>query len=177
MPRKTRASSLETRTSRLKLAVSTKPHRFASVAPGVGLGYRRNRGGPGAWVIRIADRKGGYQTRNIGLADDLIDADGDRILTWFQAVERGRKLAKGDAPEAGSLLTVAGAVDEYSRDLSAREAGAGNASRIKKPLPSSLANRPIALLTARELSAWRDGLLRNGLKPASYVRLKNAFAR
>jgi integrase len=175
MPRKTRAFSLETRTARLKLAVSSKPHSFTSIAPGVGLGYRRNRRGPGAWVIRIADRKGGYQTRNIGLADDLADADGAEILSWFQALERGRKLAKGDAPEAGSLLTVSGAIDEYARDLKARGAGEGNASRIRKHIPPALAGKPVAILTARELSAWRDGLLRDGLKPASYVRLKNCF--
>jgi hypothetical protein len=84
----------------LKLAVSSKPYAFAPVAPGAGLGYRRNRTGPGAWVIRIADGKGSYQTRNIGLADDLADADGDQVLSFFQAVDRGRKFAKGDAPEA-----------------------------------------------------------------------------
>ena len=175
MPRKTRAFGLETRTARLRLAVSSKARFSASIAPGVGLGYRRNRRGPGAWVIRIADRKGGYRTRNIGLADDLADADDAGILSWFQAVERGRKLAKGDAPEAGSLLTVARAVDEYARDLAAREAGPGNASRIRKHLPPALAERPVGLLNARELSAWRDGLLRDGLRPASYVRLKNAL--
>ena len=79
-------------------------------------------------------------------------------LTWFQAVDRGRKFAKGDAPdapEAGSLLTVAGAVDEYARDLAARKAGPENATRIRKHLPSALAARPVALLDARELSAWR----------------------
>ena len=175
MPRKTRASGLETRTSRRKLGVSTKPHSFTLVAAGAGLGYRRNRRGAGSWVLRIADGKGGYQTRNIGLADDLEEADGVGILSWFQAVERGRKLAKGDAPEVGSLLTVARAVDEYGRDLAAREAGVGNASRIRKHLSPSLAAKPVAILTARELSAWRDGLLRDGLKPASYVRLKNAL--
>jgi integrase len=175
MPRQTRSSRLQSRSSRLKLAISSKPYDFTSIAPGVGLGYRRNRTGAGAWVIRIADRKGGYQTRNIGLADDLMDAEGVEILSWFQAVERGRKLAKGDAPEAGSLLTVGAAVDEYARDLAAREAGSGNASRIRKHLPPALAAKPVAILTARELSAWRDGLLRDGLRPASYVRLKNSL--
>jgi hypothetical protein len=82
-------------------------------------------------VLRLADGKGGYQTRNIGLADDLEDADGGEILTWFQAVERGRKLARGDVAEASSLLTVAGAVEEYGRDLAARGAGPENVGRIK----------------------------------------------
>jgi integrase len=125
-------------------------------------------------VLRLADGKGGYQTRNIGLADDLEDADGGEILTWFQAVERGRKLARGDVAEASSLLTVAGAVEEYGRDLAARGAGPENVGRIKKHLPSSLAARPLAIVTAREFSAWRDALLRDGMKNATYVRLKRA---
>jgi integrase len=175
MPRKTRASNLETRTARLKLKVTSKPYSFTAIAPGgASLGYRRNGAGAGAWVFRIADGQGGYRTRNIALADDLMDADGVEILTWFQAVERGRKLAGGDAPVAGSLLTVAGAVDEYHRNLAVREAGPGNASRILKHLPPALAARPVALLTARELAAWRDGLMRGGMKPATAVRLSAA---
>ena len=171
MPRQTRSSRLQTRSSRSKLAISSKPYDFTPIAPGAGLGYRRNRTGPGSWVLRLADGKGGYQTRNIGLADDLMDADGVEILTWFQAVERGRKLAKGDVAEAGSLMTVVGALEEYGRDLAARGAGAENAGRIKKHLPPALAAKPVAILTARELSAWRDNLLRDGMKPATVVRL------
>ena len=171
MPRQTRSARLQTRSSRSKLAISSKPYDFAPIAPGVGLGYRRNRTGPGSWVLRLADGKGGYQTRNIGLADDLMDADGAEVLTWFGAVERGRKLAKGDAAEAGVLMTVAGALEEYGRDLAAREAGPENAARIRKHLPPATANKPVSLLNARELSAWRDALLRDGMKPATVVRL------
>lgn len=175
MPRQTRASRIETRTARAKLAIAEKPYDFTSIAPGgVGLGYRRNRTGAGAWVLRIANGKGGYRTSNIGLADDLLDPDGDQVLTWFQAVERGRKLAKGGGAEPASLLTVAGAVDEYARDLAAREAGPENATRIRKHLPPALASKPVSLLSARELSAWRDGLLRGGMPSATVVRLIRA---
>jgi integrase len=174
MPRQTRSSRLQTRSSRSKLAISSKPYDFTLIAPGIGLGYRRNRTGPGAWVLRKADGKGGYAVKNIGLADDLQDADGVDALTWFQAVERGRKLAKGDAPEATSILTVAGAIDEYARDLAARGAGPENATRIRKHLPPALAARPVALLNARELSGWRDSLIRNGMLSATLVRLCRA---
>jgi integrase len=125
-------------------------------------------------VLRIADGRGGYRTHNIGFADDLMDADGVEILSRFQAVERGRKLAKGDANEVGSLLTVAGAVEEYTRNLAVRGAGPENASRIRRHLTSALAKRPVALLNARELSAWRDSLIRDGMKPPTAVRLSRA---
>ena len=77
MPRRTRASRLETRTSRLKLAITDKPYDFTPIAPGgIGLGYRRNRSGAGSWVLRLANGKGGYRASNIGLADDHQEADG-----------------------------------------------------------------------------------------------------
>lgn len=173
MPRQIR-SRIENRTARLKLAVTQKPYDWTSIAPGVGLGYRRNRAGPGSWVLRQADGKGGYTTRNVGLADDLEDADGVERLSWFQAIQQGRKLAKGDTAEPGSILTVAGAVDEYARDLAARGAGPENATRIRKHLPPALAVRPVGLLHARELSAWRDGLLKAGMPQATLVRLMRA---
>ena len=53
MARSTRSSTLETRTSRLKLSISKKPV-FVKIAPGVGLGYRRNQTA-GTWVARVAD--------------------------------------------------------------------------------------------------------------------------
>jgi integrase len=174
MPRQTRAFGLETRTARLKLKVSSKPCGFTPIAAGgVGLGYRRNRGA-GAWVLRIADGKGDYQTNNIGFADDHEEADGVGILNWFQAVERGRKLAKGDTAKGGALLTFGVAINEYGNDLVARGALAANAARIRPHLPPALAGKPVSLLTARELSAWRDGLLRDGMKPATVVRLGRA---
>jgi integrase len=174
MPRRTRASRLETRTSRLKLEVRFKPHDFTPIAPeGVGLGYRRNRGA-GSWVLRIADGKGGYATTTIGVADDLQSADGDQILTWFQAIERGRQFAKSDVAPAERPTTVADAIREYANDLAARRAGPENATRITKNLTPTLAAKPVGLLTARDLSMWRDALLRNGVKAATMVRLGRA---
>ena len=138
MPRQTRSSRLQSRSSRSRLPVSTKPYDFAPIAPGAGLGYRRNKQA-GAWVLRLANGKGRYDTKNIGLADDLQEADGVETLSWFQAVERGRKLAKGDAPEAGSLLTVARAVDEYGTisplAKRGRETPRASASISRQPSP------------------------------------------
>lgn len=70
---------LETRTSRLKLAVAKKPV-FVKIGPGIGLGYRRNKTA-GTWVARVADGNGGNWTKAIGNADDFDDADGNHVLT------------------------------------------------------------------------------------------------
>jgi integrase len=72
------------------------------------------------------------------------------------------------------LLTFGVAIDEYGNDLVARGALVANAARIRPHLSQALAGKPVSLLTARELSAWRDGLLRDGMKPATVVRLGRA---
>jgi integrase len=175
MARRLRASRLETRTTRLKLPVRLKPYDFTTLSPGIALGYRRNVGG-GTWVLRAADGHGGNWTRRVALADDFEDADGEHVLTFWQAQERTRKLARGSADDAGRPTTVADAVDAYRRDLTARGGDVANATRIRRHLTPSLATKPVGLLSARDLAAWRDGLLAGGkLKRASVLRLFKAF--
>src|SRR5262245_48444345 len=172
MARKPRASRLETRTSRLKLAVRQKPYDFTTISPGIALAYRRNRG-PGTWVVRCADGKGGNWTKRVGLADDFEDADSKHVLTYWQAIDAARKLARG-SDDSGRPATVAEAVDDYERDLIARHGSVANAGRIRKHLTPTLAAKPVAVLTARELAAWRDGLIADGMKSATVVRLGKA---
>ena len=57
MARRVRASTLENRTARLKLEPRKKPYHFTTIAPGLAVGYRRNKG-PGKWVLRAADGHG-----------------------------------------------------------------------------------------------------------------------
>jgi integrase len=170
MARRPRASRLETRTTRLKLSVRWKPYDFTTISPGIGLGYRRNRAA-GVWVVRVADGKGGNWTKRVGLADDFENADGAHVFDWWQAIEAARKLARGTADD-GRPATVAEAVNAYERDLIARGGDTANAKRIRKHLPAALAAKPVAVLSARELAAWRDGLLAaDTLERSSILRL------
>jgi integrase len=174
MARRPRASRLESRTSRLKLPVRERPTDFTALARGLALGYRRNKTN-GAWIARVANGKGGWWTRKVGLADDYEDADGERVLNFWQAQDKARLIARGDADEAAAKpLTFSQAIDEYAADLAARGAGAENATRIRKNLTASLAEKAVGSLSARDLSTWRDGLLASGVKPATMVRLSRA---
>ena len=173
MARRPRASRLENRTSRLKLEPREKPYDFTPLGSGISLGYRRNRSG-GVWVVRVADGRGGNWTRRVGAADDHEDSDGVHVFDWWQAQDASRRIARGGDADAGRPPTVADAVAEYARDLAARGAGPENATRITANLIPTLATKPVGLLTTRDLSAWRDGLLRDGMKPATMVRLGRA---
>jgi integrase len=177
MARSTRSAKLETRTARLKLPVSKKPY-FVAVAPGVGLGYRRNKTA-GSWVVRAADGRGGNWTQAFAVADDFEDANGTDVLNFWQAQDRARVLARGgkDADEdSGKPLTVAQTINRYESDLKARGGDVYNARRVRLHLPDVLASKTVTLLEApREFRHWRDGLLKKGLTPSTVNRTCAAF--
>jgi hypothetical protein len=168
MARRPRASRLETRTARLKLAVREKPYDFTTISPGIAAGYRRNRAA-GTWVVRVADGHGGNWTKRVGIADDFEEADGEHVLSWWQAIEAARRVARGSA-DVGRPATVKEAVDAYEKDLIARGGSLRNVGRIRAHLTPTLASKPVGLLTARELAAWRDSLL-TGRTAATVVRI------
>ena len=166
MARRPRASLLETRTNRLKLPVQRKPHCFTVVAPGIALGYRRGKD-RNAWVLRASNGRGGNWLKNLpGIPDDFEPANGESVLTFWQAQDAARRLARGTV-ESGRPVTVAEALADYERDLRARGGLTGNVSRVRHHLPPSLASKPVAMLTSRELQHWRDGL---DMKPATINR-------
>jgi integrase len=165
MARRPRAARLETRTARLKLKVRKKPHDFTAIAPGIALGYRRCISA-GRWIVKVADGHGGHWTKVVAIADDHEDADGEHVLTFWQAQDKARVLARGTV-ESGRPITVAEALDAYAADLEARGGLAGNVSRVRHHLLPTLASKPVALLTSRELQHWRDTL---DMKPATVNR-------
>jgi integrase len=170
MARRPRAARLETRTARLKLPVRKKPYDFTSIAPRIRLGYRRCKGA-GTWVVKVADGHGGHWTKGFAIADDHEDADGEHVLSWWQAQDKARKLARGQDKDGGRPGTVAEALNDYERDLVARGAGAANVRRVRTLLAkSALLAKPVALLAVRELKALRDGLIAKGAKAASVNR-------
>src|SRR5262245_17613963 len=118
MARRLRSPTLETRAARLRLAVKRKPY-FITVAPGISLGYRRCQG-PGRWLVRCADGKGGAWTKGFALADDREDADGENVLTFWAAQTRARELVRGKGADAGKPIPVREALEDYGRDLTAR---------------------------------------------------------
>jgi integrase len=174
MARSTRSSTLETRSARLRLPVAKKPI-FVKIAPGTGLGYRRNRTA-GTWVARVADGKRGNWTKAIGHADDFDDADGTNVLDFWQAQEKARTIGRTEHTGHGSVkpATVAEALDAYDADLKTRGALAGNVIRVRAHLPDRLLSKAVALLTAGELRRWRDGLAKV-VKPATTNRTCRAF--
>ena len=168
MARRLRSSTLETRAARLRLKVRRKPY-FVSVAPGISLGYRRNLG-PGSWLVRCADGKGGSWTKGFAVADDFEDANGDAVLDFWAAQVRARELVRGKHTDASKPVTVAEALDDYERDLVTRGGLVAHAQRVRRLLAPALSERPVGLLTMRELRRWRDSRLASGLAAGTVTR-------
>src|SRR5262245_772587 len=128
MARRPRSARLENRTNRLKLPIRKKPHDFTPISPGIPLAYRRCTGA-GRWVVKAADRHGGNWTKVVAIADDHEDADGAHVLSWWQAQDKARALARGNDTDDGRPVTVAEALTDYERDLITRNANTANARR------------------------------------------------
>jgi integrase len=163
-------SPLDNRTARLGLPIQRKPHAFTTIAPGVALGYRRSRH-VSAWVVRCATGKGTYWTATLtARPDDFEDSDGEHVLTFYEAQDAARALARGKDTNSSRPGTVAEAIADYEKDLRARGGGLANARRAKAILPPTLLSKPVGLLTVRELKHLRDGLVAQGGRPASVNR-------
>jgi integrase len=169
MARKVRHSALESRSARLKLQVRRRPYSGPSLARGISLLYRRNRTN-GTWVLKASDGHGAYWTKAFALADDFEDSDGKTVLTFYQAQDAAKKLARGEDGSDNAPITVDGALKDYRRDLEARNANPYNAESPRVHLTPALLAKPVQLLTVAELKKWRDSML-GKIAPATVNRV------
>src|SRR5262249_50956573 len=112
MPRTTRDARLANRAGREKLAPRGKPYS-RDLDQGLHLGYRRLRGRPGQWIVRLYEGEGVYRHETFAAADDWSDANGVDVLDWRQAQQEARRLRDDRVQVAagkGRAITVADAV-------------------------------------------------------------------
>ena len=118
MARKVSFSAMESRSARLnKFTIRRRPYSGPSLARGILLLYRRNRTN-GTWVLKVSDGHGAYWTKGFALADDFEDADGKTVLTFHQAQEQAKKLARGDDGSTGARRSPSKVrLTDYRTDL------------------------------------------------------------
>jgi integrase len=126
-------------------------------------------------VVKVADGHGSAWTKVCGVADVHEDADGEHVLNFWEAQDKARALARGKDAADGRPATLAEAVTDYERDLTARGADKENASRARFLLTATMLSKPVGLLTTRELRRWRDSLIASGMKPATTLRTIKAL--
>jgi site-specific recombinase XerD len=159
MARNIRSNQLETRTSRLKLIIARRPV-FVRIGPSISLGYRRNKTA-GTWVLRVADGKGGSNTSAIGHADDYDDADGQTFLTFFQAQEKAKTVARTANDRILKPITVREAAANYLEVLAAKNGRTAYDTRLRleKHFLPKFADKQILTLTKTMLDNWLVSLV------------------
>ncbi len=175
MARAVKDKKLDSANARANLKAQGKPY-FRALDIGLHLGYRRGKTG-GTWVMRRYVGEEAYETKTIGTADDHQAADGDTILSFSQAQERARNLAKESrAPSPVAPLTVNRALDEYFAALEAEHSKSlkDARNRAKNHIRPALGEKLVAELTTADLTKWRNAI---AAKPRTVRGKKGKAAR
>jgi integrase len=161
MPRRVRDANLESRTARERI----KPGklRYRAVEPGLHLGYRRLKAGAaGTWIARRYMGHGNYVVEALGPADDSSEADGERVLSFWQAQDLARQLHKQRSQTKVARLgsyKVRDAVADYVAYLQAEKKTARDVSyRMRAHVLPTFGDKPVAKLTTDEIKIWHRAL-------------------
>ena len=156
MGRKVKDAALQNRESRRGLKVRNDPY-WRLIAEGLHIGYRKGKRAQ-VWQVRRA-HDGKYAYRTLGLADDVLDADGTEVLNWAQAQEAAQAFDR-DAKESGGIirkpLTVAEATAQYLEWFRANRKGVATAEGfINAHILPAFANVEVAALTTEQIERWK----------------------
>lgn len=161
MARKVRDKELDTRGARQKLTARGKPY-WRTIEKGTHLGYRRLKGRAGTWWARHYVGNQEYITESVGEADDFSDADGVKILDYWQAQKAARASMVTRAHIAAGksqALTVARAVEDYLDFLDTnRKSGEDARIRYEAFIKPELGDIEVNKLTGDQISKWHVAL-------------------
>jgi integrase len=161
MARKVKDKQLDTREARLRLKPRGKPY-YRVVEEGLHLGYRRPKRGAGKWVERRYTGDQAYEVENIGIADDLSDADGVVVLDFWQAQAKARErmVARAHSAAGKGPCTVAVAIKAHLQALEAKGKDATNTRhKAEASIIPALGNVEVADLTTDRIREWVRGLV------------------
>jgi integrase len=181
MARTVRDANLETRTARSRLLTRGKPH-YRILEPGLHLGYRKLKTGPGKWVARHYLGNESYEVETIGVADDFSDADGVAIVSFHQAqtLARSRMVKRAHAAVGKTgPLTVKDAIESYIEFLeSNRKSGREARYAADAFILPELGHVEIDALTTDQIRTWHVQVskapARIRTKPGEQQRFKDA---
>ena len=97
-------------------------------------------------MLKASDGHGAYWTKAFAEADDFDESNGENILTFFQAQDIAKQLARGGTEADNAPITVDRALVDYRRDL---ELAQCEPVQRRSPAPASdraLLAKPVQLL-------------------------------
>jgi integrase len=163
MARQAKSAQLYSRSSRRNLKQRPKPYSV-KLFNGLFLDYYKGRK-DSTWYGRRYIGNAEYERGQLGIADDLQDANGTNVLSFDQAQDAARSWANRKVQEdtgeiASGRFTVAQVMDEYLAHLTKAKRKPQDRTRaiVKAHILSTLGNVDLAKLTHGKVKAWRDAL-------------------
>src|SRR5262249_16014913 len=151
-------SSLDSKAARRKLPARSKPH-WRSVERGLHLGYRRHAEMAGPWIVREYVGSQQYREEAIGVADDLSDADGHTILTYWQAIDKARARIKDRAPAVPTFYIEADVIEDHLKYLEDEKKRVMEARyRALAHIIPKLGKIEVKNLTTKQIEDWRNAI-------------------
>ena len=162
------AHNLRTKAARRKLAPKRRPY-YSPIRRGVSLGYRRRPGRAGGWCVRVyigSDATKGetykYAEVEVGVADDVAEANGIDTFDFGQAQERALEAARMLSIErrvGGVPITVAEAMKEYMRWYAEhRKSVSTTQCTIDAHINPALGDIRLSALTSAQIRKWQSDL-------------------
>ena len=159
MARTVASAALGSRTARDKLKAGRR--YWAAISEGLHVGYRRGKHG-GKWTVRLYRGDRNYRLATLpGVADDVMDGNGESVLTFGDAQRRAHALhlehtfKAAGKPVPGTVLTVGQVLDDYVEFLNGHRRtgrdGRYRAALIKSTLGGDV---PIEKLTTKMIEDW-----------------------
>lgn len=160
MARKVIDRKLDSKTERRKLKPASQPY-YREIGQGLHLGFRKGKRS-GTWVARFYIGGRVYQVETIGRADDdHTDADGERVLTWHQAVDRARarqrERTRAARPAAGPYR-VRDALQDYLAAIAGKASYRDARTRADILILPALGDIDVSKLTAGRIREWHARL-------------------
>ena len=162
MARKVRDASLDSGEARRKLK-PRDPLYVRLIDRGLHLGYRRPKTLPGTWWARHYLGNGKYKPEFLEIANDTSDADGLKILDYWQAQTKARECMAQRTRDAfgspGGQLTIKQAIDLYLafKEGEGRDTTDARCRAALHILPA-LGDRECASLATEDFRSWLRAL-------------------
>jgi integrase len=173
---------LDTKTGRAKLSPRPAPY-YDRLSKGRYLGFRKLGADTGTWTARARTQTGTQTYKALGEESDVFSYDHAKIAaeTWFRDLDREVTGLADDGKPATIESVCRMYVEDRRRqkgDAAAveaerrfeREVYGGGGKNGDRHEAHEIAGTLIAKVRTRQIEAWRDGLVTNGLSKASANR-------
>ena len=175
MGRRLNEAAITTRAARQKLRDG---FHWRAIDADVHLGYRKSRRA-GRWLVRWRIPGADYLRETIGVADDVLDADGHHTYDYAQAVAAARAHVQRVRNKPASTEpppTVRTACERYDDALKKRGTALPGQRLSNHVLSDAqIADIPLSELKSENLKDWRTKLRAKELGESSVRRISNDF--